>query len=749
MYEDSSWYSFVPDITGKKPAAANPAQGHKRKESLLQQPNGTDTVTRQPPTIAEILEKDDSPPEPTVARRAGSFSDLRNLSITADNATRLTRRVRASCRPEQRNWDALDIPRAIRRDELAILPVLDSSTDQLLQESRREYSLYRDQLTLAENHLETLIQDANKSLALLTTLSTSFKSVEAQTKSFQARCNTLLSDQSRLEQLANEVGTSLYYYAYLDNVSRRLNAPGAGRLAEHHDLAEVFDHLESCIEFMTEHSTYRDAESYLARYQSLLTKALHLLEVGFSKHLETVSQDISRQLGSTQSESAMYALAYGRFEEMVLESYSLIPNVRKVVLKAYDEEGNPKSGTASDIYTNTANNIFHTYLTTRDRDLRLSAQREMESFEKEAKTPSLETACRTYTKQCFEGAYNEGNLFTKIFSIDPLPSTSTESAFHALRLGQRWLITPANLKPLATSIQGVLQPTELQKMCNYIGWLTHEYLISEYYEDESPFTAKCRQYTASLLSDYLWSFADARFEAETTTSITKAEAPAKSENIHPALKNAVGLLAMFDQSMPKERCQQDSPVVFKIVRETIHVLQRVESRIKSGKSPVDPDLFMIKNLLVLKNELVTLEIGDIRSQTAPMQHFSRIWETMSPGNWLGFFSNLVGAGSLWSRGTPAVTAKTLTVEDMSEQLDELLRQSIYAFTRRWAAQINEASSGKAGARSMSKVQQELGQKLQKVFSDQPEVSERLREAIDINAQALKDAEAEKKGIRRY
>lgn len=158
---------------------------------------------------------------------------------------------------------------------------------------------------------------------------------------------------------------------------------------------------------------------------------------------------------------------------------------------------------------------------------------------------------------------------------------------------------------------------------------------------------------------------------------------------------------------------------------------------------------MIKNLLVLKNELVSLEIGDIRSETAPLQHFSRVWETVSPGNWLGFFSNIVGAGSLWSRGAPVVTAKTLTVEDMSEQLDELLRQSIYAFARRWAAQLNAASSRAAGARPIGKVQQDLDQKLQGVFSDQPEVSEKLREAIDLNAQALNDAEAEKKGARRY
>lgn len=39
MYDDASWYSFVPDLTGRKPAATPTRTSHKRKESLLQQPN--------------------------------------------------------------------------------------------------------------------------------------------------------------------------------------------------------------------------------------------------------------------------------------------------------------------------------------------------------------------------------------------------------------------------------------------------------------------------------------------------------------------------------------------------------------------------------------------------------------------------------------------------------------------------------------------------------------------------------------
>lgn len=191
---------------------------------------------------------------------------------------------------------------------------------------------------------------------------------------------------------------------------------------------------------------------------------------------------------------------------------------------------------------------------------------------------------------------------------------------------------------------------------------------------------------------------------------------------------------------------KNSTVVFKIVRETIQILQRAEARMKSLKSSTDSDLFMIKNLLIIKNELVSLEIGDIKSQAPSMQHFGQIWDTLGPQNWVGFFSGIIG-GQLWSRGAPSVTAKTLTVEDMSEQLDELLRQFIYAFTKRWGLLMNDSESRKAGAKPIAKVEAQLETILQTAFSNQPEVISKLKEAIELNAQAQNEAKDGKGGTR--
>lgn len=172
---------------------------------------------------------------------------------------------------------------------------------------------------------------------------------------------------------------------------------------------------------------------------------------------------------------------------------------------------------------------------------------------------------------------------------------------------------------------------------------------------------------------------------------------------------------------------------------------------------------MVKNLLIIRNELVALEIGDIRGGdggfAGGMQHFNRIWETLSPQNWASFFGNIIGGvgSTFWSSsssssgasGGAKVTAKTLTVKDMSEQLDELLRQAIVGFTQRWGKVMNEAKERKAGAKPIGKVERELEEMLQQAFSNQPEVIAKLNEAIQMSAEAQAKAAQEKKGVRRY
>lgn len=250
---------------------------------------------------------------------------------------------------------------------------------------------------------------------------------------------------------------------------------------------------------------------------------------------------------------------------MIADSYSLLPNIQKVIRSVYDESGQPATSTARDIYANTASNMFSTYLSVRDRDLKPMVTHDVDEFKREVKESSAETACRNLVKQTFERAFNENNLLTKIFGLDLQWSSDPGSAYTALKTNQRSAANPVNLVLLTTNLQTTLQTTNLKTICSVVAWLMNEYLVLDYDEEESPFARQCRELSARLLTEHLWVFTDTAFEAEITKTISKTAVKddalkigpvvggVSSSNAYPPVKQALELLVAYDQTMPKER----------------------------------------------------------------------------------------------------------------------------------------------------------------------------------------------------
>lgn len=103
------------------------------------------------------------------------------------------------------------------------------------------------------SHLDSLLSDTNSALSLLNSLSDSFRAVEAQTTSFQEQCEGLLKEQRRITGLADDLDKNLKYYNYLEPVTKRLNAPGAGNFVRSSEFSEMLSRLDECLEYMVSH----------------------------------------------------------------------------------------------------------------------------------------------------------------------------------------------------------------------------------------------------------------------------------------------------------------------------------------------------------------------------------------------------------------------------------------------------------------------------------------------------------------
>jgi conserved oligomeric Golgi complex subunit 3 len=200
------------------------------------------------------------PPKATLAKRAKSYSNF------YDAAVQYLGRDVEKLGP----FDALEDAESIEIDAY-FEKTFEGCEDELLDASQQEYQyglhckmflhiqansrnrLYKNQLALSERHLDSLLDDTSSALDLLASLSESFKLVESQTTAFQAQCEDLLAEQKKLRDLADEIGTDLQYYAYLEPLTRRLNTPGSGRLARNDDFLDMLRNLNTCIDFMDQH----------------------------------------------------------------------------------------------------------------------------------------------------------------------------------------------------------------------------------------------------------------------------------------------------------------------------------------------------------------------------------------------------------------------------------------------------------------------------------------------------------------
>ncbi len=88
---------------------------------------------------------------------------------------------------------------------------------------------------------------------MLSSVSNSFTAVHNQTSAFAAQSNKIIAEQQRISQLADDLDENLRFYEYLDPVSRKLNAPGAGRLVPDKEFSEMLANLDGCLKYLDAH----------------------------------------------------------------------------------------------------------------------------------------------------------------------------------------------------------------------------------------------------------------------------------------------------------------------------------------------------------------------------------------------------------------------------------------------------------------------------------------------------------------
>ncbi|KAF2702694.1 Sec34-domain-containing protein [Pleomassaria siparia CBS 279.74] len=717
MYEDSWYTAFVPRAS--KPAD-KPKQ-HRRRESLLKQSNDGQADVERVGAIPEIAEdapeKANGPPMATVARRAKSYSDFYNV-------------VRAHLKKEKdekQDKDQKSLGRKRSQDnitsELDFAEWYGGMSDELLEASHDEYRLYQDQLHLTRSHLDSIVTDTSDTLHVLSSLSESFKAVETQTTAFRTQCEGLIDDQKRITKLADDMEQNLRYYLYLEPITKRLNAPGAGNFVRGKEFTEMLANLDNCLEYMQAHPTHRESATYRSRYRLLLTRALTLIRVHFTNALREIAADVSKRIADRQlNDTTMSALLYAKFRVGAPELKKIGLEIHKrAVLPAGAEAG------AEAEYQSLMNELYQSYSATRGRLILPIVTRKIGEI---AQAPSSAKDLVSFARSsisyirgiCFDeydlwGEWfdGDGGLYDFLESMcEPLydhlrPRTIHETQILKLcelctLIQMRYMeededeVSPieANKLDFPVLVHPALQDAQTRLVFLSLAVLRDDIERYKPKPEDLDYPSKTKKQATSgarstqvALSGKKGPKADATpasqmpktpmvVEEDNADSGWNFNTEAAFKDWYPTLRKAIWLLSKIYRLVHSSVFDD---LAHRIVHSTTISLTQATSLIAKSASPTDAALFLISHLLLLKQQIVAFDIEFVTPETDLHYDFSSItntfWELRSRG---GFFNPRALASLL----IPKVVENML---DAKAEVDARLRGAINDFTGQFVGRM--------------------------------------------------------------
>ncbi|KAK9374966.1 Sec34-like family-domain-containing protein [Lipomyces chichibuensis] len=323
MYDDWAYH------VSPSQYAPQPQQKHRRRRKSILQDVALEHVQQSPEsrhgvvgnhTLRNVAEEvtngrkqvHEIPEYSLPTRRSNSMSGLKMLRSNRSSDT-----LKDSTRHQ-----SITYPFTLKEERILLNPTdnelgfmeLYESLEKGLQEAND--SVFVQFRNTAQSHLESceiLIDQANKTLGMFDVLAWGFDSVKKQTSTFQDACDALSTEQLRLETLANDLEEHLKPFNMLEEITRRLNAPGTDFVKEE-GFRRMLESLDQCIDYVETHPNFNSVDLYQMRFRQCMTRALTLIRVYFVNSIREVTNDVQARIAANAlNDATQSALFYTKF----------------------------------------------------------------------------------------------------------------------------------------------------------------------------------------------------------------------------------------------------------------------------------------------------------------------------------------------------------------------------------------------------------------------------------------------------
>ncbi|KAK3123562.1 hypothetical protein QOZ80_8AG0632790 [Eleusine coracana subsp. coracana] len=472
-------------------------------------------------------------------------------------------------------------------------------------ETEEKYRLYESTLEERVNTCDGILKQVDETLNLFEELQSLHSSVATKTKTLHDACDQLLVEKQRLIEFAEALRSRLNYFDELENVSSSFYSQNMNIGNE--QFLPLLKRLDDCISYVESNPQYAESAVYLVKFCQLQSRALGMIRSHVLSILKSASSQVQAAIRGNNSgktvvtEGVEASLIYVRFKAAASELKPIL--------------GEIESRSSRKEYAQILSECHSLFCEQRLYLVRGMVQQRISEYAKKEVLPSLTRSGCAYL---MEACQFEHQLFAHFF-----PSSAADVSSMA-----------PLMDPLCTYLYDTLRPRliyegSIDSLCELVDILKVEVLgeqlsrrgesvaglrpiLQRILADVHERLAFCaRTHIREEIANFRPSDEDLDYpgklerSVDTTSSATAGDNPDIYVTWYRPLEKTVSCLSKL------YRCLEPS-VFTGLAQEAVEVcstsLQSASKIISKKATPMDGQLFLIKHLLILREQIAPFDI---------------------------------------------------------------------------------------------------------------------------------------------
>ncbi|XP_026731351.1 conserved oligomeric Golgi complex subunit 3 isoform X2 [Trichoplusia ni] len=222
----------------------------------------------------------------------------------------------------------------------------ESLCDGNLKADDTPYEAYHKQLSDRRNECVALTDQIGATMSDLEKLSEQYNFVSNKTNALHMMSEQLLADQNKLSSIGDEIKQKLHYFTQVEHLSQRLNSPTMSVNSE--TFFNVLAKIDECLEYMRNNNNFKESHTYLVKYRHLQNRAISLVRSYVTHVLNHATEQMlapkEDEQNDQESMDTAYAVYFGKFQ-------AAAPKLRMVIseIEARAEKNDDYASLLSDI----------------------------------------------------------------------------------------------------------------------------------------------------------------------------------------------------------------------------------------------------------------------------------------------------------------------------------------------------------------------------------------------------------------